>query len=280
MTTVHPALSYELYPPRSHASCDSLLKTITELEQTNPDYVSVTYSGDAQRRQKTLALLDHLVHETSLNPLAHLICVGHSVADLERSVRLILGLGVRGFLALRGDMPSGALENAGFTTAQQLVAYVRELWGNNARIFVAAYPEVHPRAHTPAADLQAFRDKVAAGATDAVTQYFYNVEAFLRFRDEALALGIDVPIVPGIMPISNFNQLSRFSDACGAEIPRWLRKRLEALQDDLPALCDYGADVVAGICERLIAEGVPALHFYSMNRADLIGELCKRLGWC
>ena len=139
---------------------------------------------------------------------------------------------------------------------------------------------MHPRAHTPAADLQAFRDKVAAGATDAVTQYFYNVEAFLRFRDEALALGIDVPIVPGIMPISNFNQLSRFSDACGAEIPRWLRKRLEALQDDLPALCDYGADVVAGICERLIAEGVPALHFYSMNRADLIGELCKRLGWC
>jgi len=190
--------------------------------------------------------------------MPHLTCVASSEADIRSLLDDYRALGIYRLMALRGDMPSGALENAGFTTAQQLVAYVRELWGNNARIFVAAYPEVHPRAHTPAADLQAFRDKVAAGATDAVTQYFYNVEAFLRFRDEALALGIDVPIVPCIMPISNFNQLSRFSDACGAEIPRWLRKRLEALQDDLPALCDYGADVVAGICERLIAEGVPA----------------------
>ena len=273
-------LSCEFFPTATPEGAEKLAAVRRELAYLQCEYYSVTYGAGGSTRDRTMNLVARLVAENGPPVMPHLTCVATSEADSRSLLDDYRALGIYRLMALRGDMPSGAFENAGFTTAQQLVAYVRELWGNNARIFVAAYPEVHPRAHTPAADLQAFRDKVAAGATDAVTQYFYNVEAFLRFRDEALALGIDVPIVPGIMPISNFNQLSRFSDACGAEIPRWLRKRLEALQDDLPALCDYGADVVAGICERLIAEGVPALHFDSMNRADLIGELCKRLGWC
>lgn len=273
-------LSCEFFPTATPEGAEKLAAVRRELAYLQCEYYSVTYGAGGSTRDRTMNLVARLVAENGPPVMPHLTCVASSEADIRSLLDDYRALGIYRLMALRGDMPSGAFENAGFTTAEQLVAYVRELWGNNARIFVAAYPEVHPRAHTPAADLRAFRDKVAAGATDAVTQYFYNVEAFLRFRDDALALGIDVPIVPGIMPISNFNQLSRFSDACGAEIPRWLRKRLEALQDDLPALCDYGADVVAGICERLIAEGVPALHFYSMNRADLIGELCKRLGWC
>ena len=273
-------LSCEFFPTATPEGAEKLAAVRRELSYLQCEYYSVTYGAGGSTRDRTMNLVARLVAENGPPVMPHLTCVASTEADIRSLLDDYRALGIYRLMALRGDMPSGALENAGFTTAQQLVAYVRELWGNNARIFVAAYPEVHPRAHTPAADLQAFRDKVAAGATDAVTQYFYNVEAFLRFRDEALALGIDVPIVPGIMPISNFNQLSRFSDACGAEIPRWLRKRLEALQDDLPALCDYGADVVAGICERLIAEGVPSLHFYSMNRADLIGALCARLGWC
>ena len=272
-------LSCEFFPTATPEGAEKLAAVRRELAYLQCEYYSVTYGAGGSTRDRTMNLVARLVAENGPPVMPHLTRVAPSEADIRSLLDDYRALGIYRLMALRGDMPSGALENAGFTTAQQLVAYVRELWGNNARIFVAAYPEVHPRAHTPAADLQAFRDKVAAGATDAVTQYFYNVEAFLRFRDEALALGIDVPIVPGIMPISNFNQLSRFSDACGAEIPRWLRKRLEALQDDLPALCDYGADVVAGICERLIAEGVPALHFYSMNRADLIHEICTRLGW-
>ena len=273
-------LSCEFFPTATPEGAEKLAAVRRELAYLQCEYYSVTYGAGGSTRDRTMNLVARLVAENGPPVMPHLTCVASSEADIRSLLDDYRALGIYRLMALRGDMPSGAFENAGFTTAEQLVAYVRELWGNNARIFVAAYPEVHPRAHTPAADLRAFRDKVAAGATDAVTQYFYNVEAFLRFRDDALALGIDIPIVPGIMPISNFTQLSRFSDACGAEIPRWLRKRLEALQDDLPALCDYGADVVAGICERLVAEGVPSLHFYSMNRADLIGALCARLGWC
>ena len=273
-------LSCEFFPTATPEGAEKLAAVRRELAYLQCEYYSVTYGAGGSTRDRTMNLVARLVAENGPPVMPHLTCVASSEADIRSLLDDYRALGIYRLMALRGDMPSGAFENAGFTTAEQLVAYVRELWGNNARIFVAAYPEVHPRAHTPAADLRAFRDKVAAGATDAVTQYFYNVEAFLRFRDDALALGIDIPIVPGIMPISTFNQLSRFSDACGAEIPRWLRKRLETLQDDLPALCDYGADVVAGICERLIAEGVPSLHFYSMNRADLIGALCARLGWC
>lgn len=273
-------LSCEFFPTATPEGAEKLAAVRRELSYLQCEYYSVTYGAGGSTRDRTMNLVARLVAENGPPVMPHLTCVASTEAEIHALLDEYQQLGIYRLMALRGDMPSGAFENAGFSTAKHLVAYVRELWGEKARIFVAAYPEVHPRAHTPAEDLRVFHEKVQAGATDAVTQYFFNVEAFLRFRDDALALGIDIPIVPGIMPISNFTQLSRFSDACGAEIPRWLRKRLEALQDDLPALCDYGADVVAGICERLIAEGVPSLHFYSMNRADLIGALCARLGWC
>ena len=273
-------LSCEFFPTATPEGAEKLAAVRRELSYLQCEYYSVTYGAGGSTRDRTMNLVARLVAENGPPVMPHLTCVASTEAEIRALLDEYQQLGIYRLMALRGDMPSGAFENAGFSTAKHLVAYVRELWGEEARIFVAAYAEVHPRAHTPAEDLRAFHEKVQAGATDAVTQDFFNVEAFLRFRDDALALGIDIPIVPGIMPISNFTQLSRFSDACGAEIPRWLRKRLEALQDDLPALCDYGADVVAGICERLIAEGVPSLHFYSMNRADLIGALCARLGWC
>ena len=272
-------LSCEFFPTATPEGAEKLAAVRRELSYLQCEYYSVTYGAGGSTRDRTMNLVARLVAENGPPVMPHLTCVASTEAEIHALLDEYQQLGIYRLMALRGDMPSGAFENAGFSTAKHLVAYVRELWGEKARIFVAAYPEVHPRAHTPAADLLAFRDKVMAGATDAVTQYFYNADAYLRFRDDAQALGVEIPLVPGIMPISNYVQLSRFSDACGAEIPRWLRKRLEALQDDIPALCDFGADIVAQMCERLIGEGVPALHFYSMNRADLIREICSRLGW-
>lgn len=272
-------LSCEFFPTATPEGAEKLAAVRRELAYLQCEYYSVTYGAGGSTRDRTMNLVARLVAENGPPVMPHLTCVASSEADIRSLLDDYRALGIYRLMALRGDMPSGALENAGFTTAQQLVAYVRELWGNNARIFVAAYPEVHPRAHTPAADLQAFRDKVAAGATDAVTQYFYNVEAFLRFRDEALALGIDVPIVPGIMPISNFNQLSRFSDACGAEIPRWLRLKLQSYADDSAAIKALALDVVTEMCERLLREGAPSLHFYTLNQAGLVSTICQRLGY-
>ena len=272
-------LSCEFFPTATPEGAEKLAAVRRELAYLQCEYYSVTYGAGGSTRDRTMNLVARLVAENGPPVMPHLTCVASSEADIRSLLDDYRALGIYRLMALRGDMPSGALENAGFTTAQQLVAYVRELWGNNARIFVAAYPEVHPRAHTPAADLRAFRDKVAAGATDAVTQYFYNVEAFLRFRDEALALGIDVPIVPGIMPISNFNQLSRFSDACGAEIPRWLRLKLQSYADDSAAIKALALDVVTEMCERLLREGAPSLHFYTLNQAGLVSTICQRLGY-
>ena len=279
MSVTRVPLSCEFFPTATPEGAEKLAAVRRDLAVFQFEYFSVTYGAGGSTRDRTMNLVARMCAENGPPVMPHLTCVASTEAEIRTLLDDYQALGINRLMALRGDMPSGAFENAGFTTATQLVSYVRQLWGENARICVAAYPEVHPRARTPAEDLHAFREKLMAGATDAVTQYFYNADAYLRFRDDAQALGVEIPLVPGIMPISNYVQLSRFSDACGAEIPRWLRKRLEALQDDIPALCDFGADIVAQMCERLIGEGVPALHFYSMNRADLIREICTRLGW-
>jgi len=272
-------LSCEFFPTATPEGAEKLAAVRRELAYLQCEYYSVTYGAGGSTRDRTMNLVARLVAENGPPVMPHLTCVASTEAEIRALLDEYQQLGIYRLMALRGDMPSGAFENAGFSTAKHLVAYVRELWGEKARIFVAAYPEVHPRAHTPAADLLAFRDKVMAGATDAVTQYFFNVEAFLRFRDDALALGIDIPIVPGIMPISNFTQLSRFSDACGAEIPRWLRLKLQSYADDSAAIKALALDVVTEMCERLLREGAPSLHFYTLNQAGLVSTICQRLGY-
>ena len=233
MTTVHPALSFELFPPRSHASCESLIRTIAELEGTNPDYVSVTYSGDAKRRQKTLALLDYLVHETSLTPLAHLICAGHSVHELERAVRLILGLGVRGFLALRGDVQEGQVSELPF--ARYLVELIRRveredfahLAAGKVSIGVAAYPQKHPESASLLQDIEILLSKQRAGADFAITQVFFEDERYSALVDSARLAGVDIPIIPGIMPVTSLKRLQNLCQMAGMSVPADLAYALE-----------------------------------------------------
>ena len=279
MSVTRVPLSCEFFPTATPEGAEKLAAVRRDLAVFQFEYFSVTYGAGGSTRDRTMNLVARMCAENGPPVMPHLTCVASTEAEIRTLLDDYQALGINRLMALRGDMPSGAFENAGFTTATQLVSYVRQLWGENARICVAAYPEVHPRARTPAEDLHAFREKVMAGATDAVTQYFYNADAYLRFRDEVAARGVDITITPGIMPITNYSQLARFSDSCGAEIPRWLRKRLESLQDQPEALLDFGADVIAQLCQRLIAEGVPALHFYSMNRADVILSIADRLGW-
>lgn len=273
-------LSCEFFPTATPAGAEKLAAVRRELAFLHFEYYSVTYGAGGSTRDRTMNLVTRICKESHVPVMPHLTCVASTKAEIQTLLEAYRNLGIKRLMALRGDMPSGAFENADLSTACDLVRFVREYWGDNTHIYVAAYPEIHPRARTPQHDMKVLKEKVLAGATDAVTQYFFNLDAYLRFRDEAVAQGVHIPLVPGIMPITNFIQLTRFSDACGAEIPRWLRKRLEAFQDNLPALRDFGADVVADLCERLIAEKVPALHFYSMNRADTIIEIVKRLGWC
>lgn len=274
------SLSCEFFPTATPEGAEKLAAVRRKLAFLDFEYYSVTYGAGGSTRDRTMNLVTRICKESHIPVMPHLTCVASTKAEIQTLLESYRSLGIKRLMALRGDMPSGAFENADLSTACDLVRFVRELWGDEARIYVAAYPEVHPRARTPKHDMAVLKEKMLAGATDAVTQYFFNLDAYLRFRDEAVAQGIEIPLVPGIMPITNFIQLTRFSDTCGAEIPRWLRKRLEALQDDLPSLCDFGADVVAELCYRLIAHGAPALHFYSMNRSDTMIEIVRRLGWC
>lgn len=273
------ALSCEFFPTATQEGAAKLDAVRQELSVLDWDYFSVTYGAGGSTRERTLQTVQRILDEKHCPVMPHLTCVAASRQDIGELLDHYKALGINRLMALRGDMPSGMYQVGDLLDAKDLVRFTRERWGKEAHIAVAAYPEAHPRARSPQADLAFFVDKVRAGADEAVTQYFFNADAYLRFRDEALKAGVEIPIVPGIMPITNYTQLSRFSDACGAEIPRWIRKRLETMQDNLPALCDFGADVVAKLCERLIAEGVPSIHFYSMNRADSILAIAHRLGW-
>lgn len=273
------ALSCEFFPTVSEDGARKLDGVRRQLAEALPlSYCSVTYGAGGSTRERTLNTVQRMLADGQV-VMPHLTCVGASREDIAGLLDHYRSLGINRLMALRGDMPSGMYQPGDWHDARDLVAYARASWGPDARIFVAAYPECHPRARSPAADVDFFCAKVKAGANEAITQYFFNGDAYLRFRDEVAARGVDITITPGIMPITNYSQLARFSDSCGAEIPRWLRKRLESLQDQPEALLDFGADVIAQLCQRLIAEGVPALHFYSMNRADVILSIADRLGW-
>jgi methylenetetrahydrofolate reductase (NADPH) len=271
-----PAFSFEFFPPKTEEGRTKLRATCAELGGLGPRYVSVTYGAGGSTQEGTYSTVKDLL-AAGLDCAPHLSCIGSSRESLRATLQSYVALGVRRIVALRGDMPSGMREAGEFHYANELVGFIREETGDHFHIEVAAYPEFHPQAPSSHKDLENFQRKIAAGANAAITQYFYNVDAYLRFVDDCERLRIEVPIVPGIMPITNYKQLARFSDACGAEIPRWLRLRLEAYGDDLDAIRAFGHDVVAELCARLLAAGAPGLHFYTMNQVGPTRALWEAL---
>ncbi|MBM3373298.1 MAG: methylenetetrahydrofolate reductase [NAD(P)H] [Betaproteobacteria bacterium] len=274
----HPrSFSFEFFPPNTPEGLAKLAQTAKQLAELKPKFFSVTYGAGGSTRERTLrAVLDLRTAGYAAAP--HISCIGSS----RDEIRDILGgyreQGIRHLVALRGDLPSGTATSGEFHYANELVAFIRSEFGNQFHIEVAAYPEYHPQAKSARDDLQNFRRKVEAGADSAITQYFYNADCYFHFVDQCEAMGITIPIVPGIMPIGKFSQLARFSDACGAEIPRWMRKKLEGYGDDSESIREFGLDVVTALCERLLAAGAPGLHFYTMNQAELTRSIWQRLG--
>lgn len=259
-------VSFEFFPPNTAEGLAKLRDARRQLAELEPDFFSVTYGAGGATRDKSLGVvLEANAEGHAVAP--HLSCVGATREGMRELLGIYRENDVRRLVALRGDLPSGMVDPGDFQHASDLVAFVRNETGDWFHIEVAAYPETHPQAVSPQADLRHFVGKVSAGADSAITQYFYNPDAYFRFVDDVRALGVDVPIVPGIMPITNHAQLTRFSDACGAEIPRWVRLKLAAFGDDLVSLRAFGQDVVVGLCERLIAGGAPGLHFYTLNQA-------------
>ncbi len=269
---MRPPVSFEFFPPNTTEGEARLRGVHEHLARAEPEYFSVTYGAGGATRDKTLrTVLEIAAAGSAVAP--HLSCIGATRESVDELLALYRSHGIRKLVALRGDLPSGMVDTGDFRYAADLVRHVRAAGGDWFEIAVAAYPEVHPQAASAQSDLEALVAKMAAGANTAITQYFYNVDAFLWFRDAAAAAGVSAPIVPGIMPITNYRQLARFSDACGAEIPRWIRQRLVQYGDDLPAIRAFGQEVVAAQCRRLVAEGVAALHFYTMNQAEPTLEL-------
>jgi methylenetetrahydrofolate reductase (NADPH) len=263
-----PTFSFELFPPKTERGLENLKNSVAELNTRHPAYFSVTYGAGGSTRQRTFDTVEWLVNE-QITTAPHLSCIGANRDEILQILEHYKSLGISRLVALRGDLPSGiGLGEIGdLNHANQLVELIQAVYPGQFHIEVAAYPEFHPQASSPEQDLRFFKQKVEAGADSAITQYFYNADAYFRFLDSCQQLQIDIPIVPGIMPINNFAQLARFSDACGTEIPRWLRKRLEGFGDDLDAIRSYGAETVIRLCERLLQGGAPGLHFYTMNQA-------------
>jgi methylenetetrahydrofolate reductase (NADPH) len=273
----HPVCSLEFFPPRTPEAVERLRAARAQLAQLKPAFCSVTFGAGGSNREGTLATALEFRAE-GLQAVPHISCIGGTRASIREVLAQYRANGIRHVVALRGDMPSGAGESGDFRYASELVAFIREETGADMHIDVAAYPEYHPQAKTPQDDLAAFKRKVDAGANSAITQYFYNADAYWHFVDAARAAGIAVPIVPGIMPIGSASGLARFSDACGAEIPRWIRRKLDAYGDDAASIRAFGLDVVTDLCAGLLARGAPGLHFYTLNHASLTTTIWHRLG--
>jgi methylenetetrahydrofolate reductase (NADPH) len=269
--------SFEFFPPKSDEAAGKLRAVRARLAELGPAFFSVTFGAGGSTKEGTWNTVMEM-HREGLMVAPHISCMGTTRAQVAQLVHGYRDAGVKRLVALRGDMPSGAAGGAGdFHYANELVAFIRAETGDWFHIEVAAYPEYHPQARSPAEDLANFVRKVHAGANSAITQYFYNPDAYFRFVDEVERAGCTVPIVPGIMPITNFAQLARFSDACGAEIPRWIRLKLASFGDDRASIQAFGLDVVTDLCEQLVTAGAPGLHFYTMNQAGLTLELWRRL---
>ena len=270
-------ISIEFFPPKTPEGVEKLRLVRRQLYALQPEFCSVTFGAGGSTQAGTFSTVGEILNE-GVHAASHFSCVGATQNTVREQLATLKNMGVKRLVALRGDLPSGYGMGGEFHYASDLVAFIRAETGDDFRIEVAAYPEIHPQAKSPVADLQAFVAKVKAGAHSAITQYFYNADAYFRFVEDADAAGVNVPIVPGIMPITSSTQLMRFSDACGAEIPRWIRLRLLSYGDDTASIKAFGLDVVADLCEQLRAGGAPGLHFSCMNQSASVLEISRRLG--
>ena len=270
-------ISLEFFPPKTDEQKTTLEAALPKLKTLNPEYVSVTFGAGGSTLSYTPETVRHLRDEHGLDTAPHLSCMGGTRNEIRALLEQYKTMGCRRIVALRGDLPSGMATYGDFRYASELVEFIRKEADGFFHIEVACYPEMHPQAGDAQSDLQNFITKVKAGANGAITQYFYNPDAYFRFVEDARKHGVTVPIVPGVMPIAQYSQLRRFSDMCGAEIPRWIAKRLEAFRDDADAIREFGADVVADLCRKLIAGGAPGIHFYTLNRARATLAVWQRL---
>jgi len=273
----HIPLSFEFFPPKTADGVANLRETRAQLAKFNPEFFSVTFGAGGSTRDRTMETVFEIQAE-AYQAAPHISCISSSKEEIRGLLTAYKAKSIKRLVTLRGDVPSGEVSAGDFKYANELVSFIRQETGDWFHLEVAAYPEFHPEALSAAKDMANFRRKVEAGANSAITQYFYNADAYFRFVDSCVADGITVPIVPGIMPIYNYTQLARFSSICGAEIPRWLRLRLEAYADDMPSLRALGVDVVSELCERLLAWGAPSLHFYTLNQAGIISNIISNIG--
>jgi len=269
-------LSFEFFPPKTPKGVEKLRGVRQQLYALKPQFCSVTYGAGGSTQKGTFTAVQEILNE-GMDVACHFSCIGATRARVREELLALKNMGVKRLVALRGDLPSGYGMGGEFQYASDLVTFIRNETGAHFHIEVAAYPEVHPQARSPEADLQALAAKVRAGANSAITQYFFSADAWLRFMDDVQRIGLDIPIIPGIMPITGATQLMRFSDACGAEIPRWLRLRLQAYGDDVESIQAFGLDVVLRLCEQLHQAGAPGLHFYTMNQSAATAAICRLL---
>ena len=274
----HPrSFSFEFFPPKTSEGVQKLGATWRQLAQLKPRFFSVTYGAGGSTRERTLGTAIE-IKQAGFDAAPHISCIGSTRADIAETLDLYRSHGIRHIVALRGDLPSGAASAGELRHANELVRFIRERTGDHFHIDVACYPEFHPQARNPQDDILNFKRKLDAGANSSITQYFFNADAYFRFVDDCEAIGIGIPIVPGIMPIGNFSQLARFSDACGADIPRWLRLKLAGYGDDIASIRSFGLEVITDLCDRLLSAGAPGLHFYTMNQAGPTSTIWQRLG--
>jgi methylenetetrahydrofolate reductase (NADPH) len=272
-----PTFSFEFFPPQTPEGMERLRAARRQLAQLNPKFFSVTFGAGGSTRDRTLETVLEIQSEGH-TAAPHLSCIGSTAENIRAMLEKYREQGIRHIVALRGDLPSGMAQAGEFRYANELVTFIRREFGDVFHIEVAAYPEYHPQSRSSQEDLENFKRKVDSGANSAITQYFYNADAYFNFIEACEAEGICIPIVPGIMPINKFSQLARFSDTCGAEIPRWIRKRLESYGDDSASIRAFGLDVVTDLCDRLLKGGAPGLHFYTLNSAGLPSTIWQRLG--
>ena len=270
-------VSFEFYPPKTDEQREQLRRTVTRLKKHSPQFASVTFGAGGSTLSYTPETVRELRQVHGVDGVPHVSCMGGTREELGSLLQLYRALGCNRIVALRGDLPSGMARMGDFRFASELVEFIRETHEGHFRIEVGCYPEMHPQAEDALADLRHFKAKVDAGADSAITQYFFNADAYFRFVDDVRRMGIQVPIIPGVMPISNFAQLKRFSEACGAEIPRWISKRMAAYGDDADSIREFAADLVAAMCRRLVEGGVPELHFYTLNLSKPTEAVLARL---